>query len=86
MQCHFAIAAIVLTLLSMQAHAADWKACERAKLRQISLEQRAHGTSGKNVRGKKTGTRESAAQLDDWLWKNCRSYASELRSLEQSRL
>ncbi len=72
--------------------AADWRECEQAKLRQLNLEHAAHtasvGGSKKHARSR-TGTtksREDANQLDEWLWKNCRNYANELRSLEQDRM
>lgn len=81
---------LILALSGASAHAAEWKECERAKLRLLKLEQRAqngnHGAARKGSRGKTPDARRNAASLDEWLWKNCRSYASELRTLEQSRM
>lgn len=28
-------------------------------------------------------TRQKIDQIDDWLWKNCRSHAAEMRTIEQ---
>ena len=80
---------LFMTLASMHANTAEWKECERAKLRLIKLEQRSQGSgkSGHKVRsGKISNSRQNAASLDEWLWKNCRSYSSELRRLEQERM
>jgi len=80
---------LCLTLASAQVHAAEWKECERAKLRQLKLEQRTQ-TGGKSAQksrsGKTASSRRNAAALDEWLWKNCRSYSSELRRLEQNQM
>jgi hypothetical protein len=74
--------------LHTAAHAADWRACEKAKLRQLNMEQAAHNrSSGKKSRSTSAGkSRRSAEQLDEWLWKNCRAYSYELRNLEQQRM
>lgn len=80
---------ICAALVSTQLHAAEWKECERAKLRQLKLEQRSHsgGKTGHKARsGKTSNSRHNAAAIDEWLWKNCRSYSNELRRLEQSRM
>lgn len=47
----------------------DWDGCRKAKLGAISA--------------RKSGRADDANDLDDWLWKNCRSYSNELRQLEQ---
>lgn len=68
-------------------HAAEWRECEHAKLRQLDLEQtrRKASPSGKSHQRKKT-SRASVEQLDEWLWKNCREFSYELRTLEQQRM
>jgi hypothetical protein len=57
-------------------------------LRQLNLEQRRRERNHSGAKRGRSGARanRSAAQLDDWLWKNCREYAYELRTLEQSRM
>jgi hypothetical protein len=49
--------------------AADWEGCRKTKLNQLNARQR--------------GDADRANNLEEWLWKNCRSYSSELRDLEQ---
>ncbi|MFT3929947.1 MAG: hypothetical protein QM709_06580 [Spongiibacteraceae bacterium] len=46
----------------------DWEGCRAAKLGAI--------------RARNSGQRDQANDLDEWLWKNCRSYSNELRDLE----
>lgn len=48
----------------------DWEGCRTAKLGAISA--------------RKSGHADEANNLDEWLWKNCRSYSNELRQLEQN--
>lgn len=50
----------------------DWEGCRRGKLRQLA----ATGN----------GDLTSAKQLEEWLWKNCRSYSEDLRQLEQDAM
>ena len=76
----------VLALVNTQLHAAEWKECERAKLRLLKLEQRGAKSGHKARSGKSANSRHNAAALDEWLWKNCRSYSNELRRLEQSHM
>ena len=47
----------------------DWEGCRTAKLGAIKARNSGHADEANN--------------LDDWLWKNCRSYSNELRQLEQ---
>jgi hypothetical protein len=47
----------------------DWDGCRTAKLGAI--------------RARDSGDLDRANNLDEWLWKNCRSYSVELRQLEQ---
>ena len=46
----------------------DWEGCRAAKLGAI--------------RSRDSGQLDQANDLDEWLWKNCRSYSIELRALE----
>ena len=46
----------------------DWEGCRTAKLGAI--------------RSRDSGQLDEANHLDEWLWKNCRSYSIELRALE----
>jgi hypothetical protein len=48
----------------------NWEGCRTAKL------------GAMNARDK--GDSDQANHLDEWLWKNCRSYSTELRQLEQN--
>ncbi|HEY3700435.1 MAG TPA: hypothetical protein VGK97_13950 [Spongiibacteraceae bacterium] len=47
----------------------DWEGCRTAKLGAIHA--------------RNSGSSDQANNLDEWLWKNCRSYSNELRQLEQ---
>lgn len=47
----------------------DWDGCRKAKLGAINARKSGHVSEANN--------------LDEWLWKNCRSYSNELRQLEQ---
>lgn len=46
----------------------DWEGCRSTKLSAIN--------------SRNTGNLDQANRLDEWLWKNCRSYSEELRDLE----
>jgi hypothetical protein len=46
----------------------DWEGCRSAKLDAIH--------------SRNAGHLDQANRLDEWLWKNCRSYSEELRDLE----
>lgn len=48
----------------------DWTGCRKAKLG--------------SIHARNTGDSDQANHLDDWLWKNCRTYSNELRQLEQN--
>jgi hypothetical protein len=52
--------------------ASDWEGCRQTKLNQL--------------RQARSGNLERANQLDEWLWKNCRSYSEDLRQLEQDQM
>lgn len=79
-----ALAAIVF---AMNAHAADWRECEKAKLRELQLQQSAdHKTSKRKSQRRHESRRQNAEEIDTWLWKNCREFSYELRQLEQERM
>lgn len=84
---YFSPLIIVVALASTPAGAAEWPQCEQAKLRQLQLERRPASSkkTGKKPR-RAVSNRRSVADLDEWLWKNCRQFAAELRTLEQSRM
>lgn len=48
----------------------DWEGCRKAKLG--------------SMHARDVGDSDQANHLDDWLWKNCRTYSNELRQLEQN--
>lgn len=71
-----------------QAHAATYRECEKIKLQQLKAEQgaRASGKGSKSTGKGPSKRRQNADKQEEWLWKNCSSYAHELRSLEQQRM
>jgi hypothetical protein len=71
-----------------QAHAATYRECEKIKLQQLKAEQgpRASGKGSKAAGKGPSKRRQNADKHEEWLWKNCGSYAHELRSLEQQRM
>ena len=86
---HFTLVTVtVFALLATRVDAAEWKACERAKLQLLRQEQiqRSGGAHGRRHHRRATTPARNAAELDEWLWKNCREYSYELRALEQSRM
>jgi len=48
----------------------NWEGCRKAKLG--------------SMHARDTGDSDQANHLDEWLWKNCRTYSNELRELEQN--
>ena len=46
----------------------DWEGCRSTKISAIN--------------SRSAGNLDQANRLDEWLWKNCRSYSEELRDLE----
>lgn len=82
---------VTLSFVPTLSQAAELRECEQAKLRQLNLEQAARGNTGrshskKHSRSNSGKAHQNAEQLDEWLWKNCRNYANELRTLEQQRM
>ena len=80
--------AVFIACCTVQVHAATFQECEKVKLRQLKAEQGSQaGGKGSKASGKgPSKRRQNADKLDEWLWKNCGSYAHELRSLEQQRM
>ena len=80
---------VVFCISCAPARAADWRECERAKQRQLSLQQAARDTPVKTRKGGSRKRSTPAQRLEDietWLWKHCREYSYELRDLEQDRM
>lgn len=83
---------LVFTLVVSAAplHAAEWRECEKAKLQQLRQTEKARVSAPKKSHGKhraRTNSSYSSSEdLETWLWKNCRDYSYELRSLEQQRM
>jgi hypothetical protein len=80
--------AVLLICCAAQVHAATYGECEKIKLQQLKAERGSQaGGKGSKASGKgPSKRRQSIDKLEEWLWKNCGSYASELRSLEQQRM
>jgi hypothetical protein len=85
----FVFAVVVIAWSAAQADAATLQQCEKVKLQHLKAEQSSLATGGKGSKAGGKGPskrRRSADKLEEWLWKNCGSYAHELRSLEQQRM
>lgn len=74
-------------VFSVGAYAAEWRDCEKAKLRELQLQKTsARKTSRRKTRRQQEDRQQSAEELDTWLWKNCREFSYELRQLEQDKM
>lgn len=66
---------------------ASLASCSKQKHKQLELTARnRQGTPARTRRKKHSDhivTRQKIARIDDWLWKNCRSHAAEMRTIEQ---
>lgn len=51
---------------------ADWDGCRQEKYKQLNA--------------LRYGDTQRANHIDEWLWKNCRSYSNELRQIEQDAM
>lgn len=72
-----------------QAQAATLAECEKVKLQQLKAQHSAQHKGRKKASTADRGpsrSRQNIDKLEEWLWKNCRSYGNELRSLEQGRM
>lgn len=88
----FAIA-LFFTLISIaDCSSADESlaSCSKQKHHQLELTAKNRQGAPSRSRSKKsskqtssTTTRQKINQIDDWLWKNCRSHAAEMRTIEQ---
>jgi hypothetical protein len=69
-------------------HSAEWRECEKAKLRELRLQQGSadRKTSKSRKRHQQEDSYRSAEEIDAWLWKNCREFSYELRQLEQDKM
>lgn len=78
---------IAMTTLSLSTHATEWRDCEKAKLRELKLQRSDdHKVSKRKSHRREEDRRQSADEIDTWLWKNCREYSYELRQLEQEKM
>ena len=78
---------VATAILSSTAQSAEWRECEKAKLRGLKLQQgSAASKPSKGKKSKHTDRHERIEEIDTWLWKNCREYSYELRQLEQSKM
>lgn len=62
--------------------------CSKRKTQQLELMQRQRGGHATKSRKRSSAANASRKieELDVWLWKNCRSHAAELRTLEQQAM
>lgn len=82
---------IALTTIVTDSNAEESLAsCSKQKHKQLQLTARNRESAPKRSRSKKRSKNPAAAtsgqkidQIDEWLWKNCRSHASEMRTIEQ---
>lgn len=80
----FILAAV---LLSSAAYGAEWRECEKAKLRELKLQRSSmESKPSKGKKHKQESRSERIEEIDTWLWKNCREYSYELRQLEQEHM
>ncbi len=79
---------VVVTAFAVNAQAAEWRECEKAKLRE--MQQQRNANHPKPSKHKKRRSHEDSSQraeeIDTWLWKNCREFSYELRQLEQEKM
>lgn len=86
---------ILFTLHSMPALGDEsFERCAAQKNRQLALMQKIRtgpaATSRHKSRSKKqfnaVDAQTNVDEIDEWLWRNCRSYANELRTIEQQHM
>jgi hypothetical protein len=85
---HFFLFVVAASTLSLSAHGTEWRDCEKAKLHELNL-QRGNDdrkTSKRKSHSHGESRRQSAEEIDTWLWKNCREFSYELRQLEQEKM
>ena len=88
-----ALLSLSTAMLTAIAHADESLAtCEAEKTRQMELTREiksAPTTSVDRYTGRtysrinKKQLQDDVNRMDEWLWKNCRSYSSEMRNIEQ---
>lgn len=82
---------IALTAITTASNAEESLAsCSKQKHKQLQLTARHRESAPTRSRSKKRSKHSTAAttgqkidQIDEWLWKNCRSHAAEMRTIEQ---
>lgn len=78
---------VAIAMFSAIAHSAEWPECERAKLRELKLQQGSSASKTTKSKKQKSESRsERIEEIDTWLWKNCREFSYELRQLEQDKM
>ncbi len=78
---------VAAAMLAPMVHGAEWRECEKAKLREINLRQGSIASKpSKSKKSKQASRGRRIEEIDTWLWKNCREFSYELRQLEQSRM
>ncbi len=84
--CLAVLFAVLSCGLAGPAQAADWRQCKSEKLEAIRLEKALR--KGRRLKGYGSGAamKRERRRIDEWLWKNCRSYYSELRDLYIGRM
>ena len=68
------------------AQSADWPQCKTQKLESMRLEKALR--KGRKLKGyaSRNAMKRERRRIDDWLWKHCRYYDSELRDLYAERM
>ncbi|HET8711424.1 MAG TPA: hypothetical protein VFM32_08615, partial [Spongiibacteraceae bacterium] len=67
---------VVFTVSAMAAQGAEWRECEKAKLRELQLQGNSSSQKHSKRRSQRRdeGRRQRAEEIDTWLWKNCREF------------
>ena len=79
-------AIVIVTILFCTSLYADatLETCSKKKIRQMELIERKHSSTSRSKKSsKRVSVRQQVEQIDEWLWKNCRSHAAEMRQIEQ---
>jgi len=84
----------ITALLPLSTHADEsFESCRSTKVRQMELQRsiktelnRGQSTAQDDryrYRPDTTAMQQQEQKLEEWLWKSCRDYSNELRSIEQ---
>jgi hypothetical protein len=77
---------IAMTICSTVVQGAEWRECEKAKLRELKMRRGADDHKTSKHQKRRSEGRQRAEEIDTWLWKNCREFSYELRQLEQDKM